>query len=160
MAIFNHFIRKGKSTISTVAKFTDDILTGIKEKQYTIATFIDLKKAFDTVNHNILLQKLPHYGLSPNIVAWLNSYLDQRSQCCTVNGLTSSQLPITCGVPQGAILGPLLFLLYVNDLQECLVHQNVYLYADDTVIYSTDNDVKQAHFQMQSELNNISTWCK
>ena len=82
--------RKGRSTITTVAYFTDDILTGVKDKQYTLATFIDLKKAFDTVNHKILLQKLPHYGLSHNIVTWINSYLSNRSQCCTVNGITSS----------------------------------------------------------------------
>ena len=76
--------------------------------------------------------------LHGSIVTWIKGL----NAVCTVNGLTSSQLPITYGVPQGSILGSLLFLLYVNDLQEWLVHQHVYLYADDTVIYSTENDVK------------------
>ena len=152
--------RKGRSTTATVANFTDDILTGMKDKQYTVATFIDLKKAFDTVNHKIRLQKLPHYGLSPNIIAWIRSYLLNRSQCCTVNRITSSNLEIKCGVPQGSILGPLLFLLYINDLQDKLSHPNVYLYADDTVIYSTNEDLRLAHYRVQTELNHVLSWCE
>ena len=114
--------RKGRSTISTIAKFTDDILLGINEKEYTVASFIDLRKAFDTINHNILLKKLPHFGINVNVMKWIRNYLLNRKQKCTVNGITSRELDIRCGVPQGSILGPLLFLLYINDLDNSLIH--------------------------------------
>ena len=151
--------RKGRSTISTIAAYTDDILLGIKDKQYTLAAYIDFKKAFDTVDHKILLKKLSHYGFSLNHINWLESYLSGRHQCCTVNGVTSSKLPISCGVPQGSILGPLLFLLYINDLYEVLHDQNVYLYADDTVIFSTNSDLRLALLGVQRELTNVLSWC-
>ena len=77
--------RKNNTTISTTAKFIDDILLGMNEKQYTVATFIDLKKAFDTINHNILIRKLPHFGINDNIVIWVKNYLTNRKQKCTVN---------------------------------------------------------------------------
>ena len=96
--------RKGKSTISTVASLTDDILLGLNDKEYTVASFIDLKKAFDTINHEILLKKLPHFGLNQNLIDWIENYLTNRLQKCTVNEITSEVKPITCGVPQGSIL--------------------------------------------------------
>ena len=117
--------RKGKSTISTVVDYTDNILTGLKDKEYTIAAYIDFKKAFDTVNHTILFKKNSHFGLSQGIADWIGSYISNRMQCCTVNGLTSSILPIKCGVLQGSILDPMFFLLYINDLSDKLEHTNV-----------------------------------
>ena len=86
--------RKGKSTISTVATLTDDILMGLNDKKFSIAAFIDLKKAFDTINHDILLKKLPHFGLNGNLITWIANYLTNRVQRCTVNGLTSETRPI------------------------------------------------------------------
>ena len=151
--------RKGKSTIDTVAKFTDDILLGINEKEYTLAAFIDLKKAFDTVNHEILIKKLPHYGLSQNTVQWIKSYLDNRSQKCTVNGITSPELVINCGVPQGSILGPMLFLIYINDIAQNLTCTKFRLYADDTVLYMSDSDEHNAHAGLQHDLYSLTEWC-
>ena len=108
--------RKGRSTIGTVAELTDDILLGLNNKNYTLAAFIDLRKAFDTVSHDILAKKMTKFGLHDNIINWLKDYLTKRQQRCKVNGLTSDYLDISCGVPQGSILGPMLFLMYINDI--------------------------------------------
>ena len=151
--------RKKRSTISTTAKFTDDILLGINEKQYTVASFIDLKKAFDTINHQILIKKLPHFGININARSWITNYLENRKQKCTVNVKTSCKLDITRGVPQGSILGPLLFLLYINDIDQDLLHSKVQLYADDTVIYACHEQEEVAHLWVSEDLNLLTKWC-
>ena len=94
-----------------------------------------MQKAFGTVNHSILLQKLEHYGIRDNALQWFKSYLNERSQYVIVNGDASDVRPITCGVPQGLVLGPLLFLIYVNDLPNASKLLRFYLFADDTSIY-------------------------
>ena len=151
--------RKGRSTIATVADLTDEVLLGLNSKEYTLASFIDLKKAFDTINHRILLKKLPFFGLNNSIINWIGNYLTNRSQRCTVNGTTSGELAITCGVPQGSILGPLLFLLYVNDVNTNLLHTNVLLYADDTVIFAKHEDEGMAHLWVSMDLFLLQKWC-
>ena len=151
--------RKGKSTIGTIADLTDDILLGINDKEYTLASFIDFKKAFDTINHKILLQKLPYFGLSNTMINWIGNYLTNRRQRCTVNGTSSGELTITCGVPQGSILGPLLFLMYVNDVSTNLLHTKVLLYADDTVIFARHKDEGMAHLWVSHDLILLQEWC-
>ena len=106
--------RKGFSTTSTIAKLTDDIYSAINNSELTLAVFIDFKKAFDTLDHNILLLKMKHLGLKDNAIKWFKNYLHGRTQCTVANDITSDPLPITCGVPQGSILGPLLFLCYIT----------------------------------------------
>ena len=127
--------RKGHSTISTIAEFTDDLFEDINNNKLTLATFIYLRKAFDTVNHFILLQKLLKLGIKGKIFEWAKSYLSKRSQCTIVNGTRSDVLGVECGVPQGSILGPLMFLIYINDLGRECDTLNTRFYADDTVIY-------------------------
>ena len=111
---------------------------------FGVGVFIDLQKAFDTVNHSILLQKLEHYG-----IRGVASYLSGRKQYVSVNDHTSAKLEITCGVPQGSVLALLLFLIYINDLPNVSKYISFYLFADDTDIYFKLHDL--AHLQKKYE---------
>ena len=120
-----------------IAKLTDDIYSAINNSELTLAVFIDFKKAFDTLDHNILLLKMKHLGLKDNAIKWFKNYLHGRTQCTVANDITSDPLPITCGVPQGSILGPLLFLCYINDLSSTIKTAKHNLYADDTAVHQS-----------------------
>ena len=114
-----------------------------KYGKYCCGVFIDLKKAFDTVNHEILLFKLEHYGIRNNMLKWFESYLRDRKQYVYFNGVSSATLNLSCGVPQGSVLGPLLFLLYINDLPNISDKLQFFLFADDTnLYYESDNLVE------------------
>ena len=122
--------------------------------------FIDLKKAFDTVNHDILLSKLEHYGIRGTLLNWFRSYLTGRKQYVTVNGENSKLLDITCGVPQGSVLGPLLFLIYINDLPNVSEKLKIFLFADDTNIYFESKNLKELEKTINNELKHLSLWLK
>ena len=151
--------RANHSTTNTISKFTENIYKGINEGELTIAPYIDLKKAFDTVNHKILLQKLGKLGIQNNNLKWLRNYLSNRSQSTLANGILSTSNRITCGVPQGSVLGPLLFV-YVNDLSSILSNSGQYLYADDTVIYRSGSDLQDTTNLLQTDLNSFGSWYK
>ena len=104
------------STGHSLIEISEEIKESIDNGKYGCGIFIDLKKAFDTVNHKVLLTKLEHYGIRGVLLNWFESYLTERKQYVFYNGVASEMEVITCGVPQGSVLGPLLFLLYVNDL--------------------------------------------
>ena len=122
------------------------------------AVFIDLAKAFDTVNHKILLKKLDYIGIKGNLHKILENYLCNRKQTPTVNSCISKSRNITCAVPQGSILGPLLFSIYVNDLSSVLKNCKYQLYADDTVIYHTDINVEDSKTNLEQNLERFTDW--
>ncbi len=119
---------------------------------------MDFAKAFDTVNHNILLSKLNHYGIRGTALQLIQSYLTDREQCVQLNNVTSDFDTIKHGVPQGSILGPLLFLLYINDIAESSPLLKFYLFADDTTIFLSDSDIKRLELTLNNELKNVSNW--
>ena len=151
--------RKRHSTLSSITEFTNDIFHAVNNKNITIATFFDLKKAFDTVNHSILINKLSKMGIIGNLLDWIENYLFNRYQKTICNGKLSSKQKIVCGVPQGSILGPLLFLVYINDLESQLDDVNFQLYADDTVIYCSGKNSCDVKTKLQKCFNKFINWC-
>ena len=128
------------------------------QRQIEFSGLLDLSKAFDTVDHAILLDKLTKYGLNEEAVRWFKSYLSDRRQQCLVNGHLSSSRLIKCGVPQGSILGPLLFIIYINDLPDCLKYSKPRMYADDTNITTTGKSITETIQVTNSDLENITEW--
>ena len=152
--------RKNNSTVNSISEFTHEIFTAINNKYISLATFIDFSKAFDTVNHTILLEKMKIYRIKNENFQWIQNYLTNRQQSTIVNGIASDKMDITCGVPQGSILGPLLFLIYINDLSCIATNTSMYLYADDTVLLTNDDNIDDCKNSMQRDIIKIANWCR
>ena len=148
---------KNKSSELAVSDFTNETLKSFDGRKFTLAIFLDLSKAFDTVNHRILLEKLYHYGIKGSVHAWFASYLSNRTQYVVFNDCNSSKRTIAHGVPQGSILGPILFLLYINDIvnASCL---SFTLYADDTCCYASGHSIIDLINSTNSEMTSIRRW--
>ena len=150
--------RPNLSTNIALTRVTEEILINIDNKLITGAVFIDLRKAFDTVDHTLLIAKLKNIGFSAPVINWFTSYLSSRTVVTSINNITSTPKPVTVGVPQGSILGPLLFLIFINDLPQCLKHCKSILYADDTLLYYAGRTENDLQVKINEDLNSLSQW--
>ena len=144
--------RASHSIDHALVSLTEAIKSSLDNRKFGCGLFIDLQKAFDAVNHNILSMKLEHYGIRGTALNWFESYLSDRKQYVSVNGSNSSHLSVTCGVPQGSVLGPLLFLIHINDLPLSSPKLAFYLFADDTNIYYEAESLDQLQSVVNKEL--------
>ena len=155
-----HGFIKGRSTCSQMLNFVHEIGNSLDNSGQTDTIYLDFSKAFDTVSHSYLLQKLKLFGLSDGLLKWFHSYLSNRFQRVVVNGGTSDWLPVHSGVPQGSILGPLLFCIFIDDMPRVIRSSNLLLYADDTKCYKNINSIGDC-FDLQADLDLLLEWsCK
>ena len=150
--------QENHSVDHTLISMTEVVRSTLDNKKYGCGIFIDLHKAFDTVNHNILLSKLECYGIRGNALRWFDSYLSDRTQYVSNNGTNSDCMNVTCGVPQGSVLGPLLFLIFINDLPNVSRKLKFYLFADDTNIYYDTETLDKLVKTVNIELKFVKRW--
>ena len=150
--------RQYHSTHHALITLVDKITKSLDSGDIVIGVFLDLKKAFDTVDHTILFKKIHQYGIRGNLNKWFENYLANRSQYVSYNGKTSDIQNVSCGVPQGSILGPLLFILYINDFSNVSDILYYVLFADDTNVFLNGRDIHKLINTMQQELLKLHTW--
>ena len=151
---------KGHSTTDTICNLVSEVLTAFEAGQFLLAVFIDLRKAFDTCSHSVILQKLECLGVTGTELSWFRDYLSNRCQYVHFDGHTSDLKEVDTGVPQGSLLSVLLFQLIVNDMHRCLKYCTSILYADDTTFLITGKMLRFMRCKMQYDLNALSEWLK
>ena len=146
------------STEHAVLSIIDQVQLAIEDHVYSCGIFLDFSKAFDTVNHQILLTKLDYFGIRGVVKDWFTSYLRNRTQFVSLGAVTSDIQPVSCGVPQGSVLGPLFFLIYVNDFHNCSKLLDFHLFADDANLFLQHRDINMLESLINSELEKVHTW--
>ena len=146
------------STSHALLDLVEEITSSIDAKKISIGVFIDLKKAFDTVNHDLLIGKLEYYGIRGIAQEWLKSYLKDRKQFVQIDECASTLLSVTCRVPQGSILGPKLFILYINDICNASTILKFILFADDTNVFYSGVDIQTLCECISRELGKLHVW--
>ena len=152
--------RAKHSTNHALFSLTEMIREALDSSNFACGIFIDLQKAFDTVDHQILLKKMEHYGIRGLANNWFKSYLTNRQQFVSINGFNSSKQTMKYGVPQGSVLGPLLFLIYINDLHQAILFSNVHHFADDTNLLVVGKTLKKIQKQINIDLKFLCKWLK
>ena len=156
---FQFGFQENHSVDHALISIIEAIRNTLDDRKYVCGVFIDFQQAFDTVNHDILLSKLEHYGIRGTPLMWFQSYLSDRYQYVSINGESSNLMQITCGVPQGSVLGPLLFLLlFINDLPNVSKKLQFYLFADDTNIYYESESPEKLAKKVNNELRYVKRW--
>ena len=155
---FQFGFRVGHSTNHALLSLTEKVREALDSGKFACGVFIDLQKAFDTVDHSILLTKLKHYGIKGIANDWFRSYLTGRSQYTSVNGFDSEHRDMNYGVPQVSVLGPLLFLIYINDLHNAIKFSTFHHFADDINLLITNVSIKKIQIQMNLDLNFLCKW--
>ena len=151
--------RKNYSIEQAILELTDNLKMKIDSNEAIICSiFLELSKAFDTVNHQILLQKLYRYGIRGVPLQWFKSYLESRTQYVEVKNVKSN-LSIQCVVPQGSNLGPLRFLIYIKDMPKCLEKANIRTFADDTTLLYSSNSLQDLEKTINEEFNHLLSYC-
>ena len=151
--------RSGHSTFDALNLFSSNLFSSLDKSLSVLAVFVDFSKAFDTVNHSILLDKLYHYGIRSPIHAWFKDYLSNRTLQTVYDGHTSSQCNMYLGVPQGSVLGPILFLIYINDITNIFHKAETILFADDMTLYITGPNPETLIATVNQELDKLNHWC-
>lgn len=152
--------REAHSTCLAIMDLIDEISEALDNKEVAVGVFMDLSKAFDTLNHDILLDKLNIYGIRGTMNDWFRSYLRNRKQFVQIGQTKSSLQPICCGVPQGSILGPILFILYINDVVNASRLANTVMFADDTNLFFCGHDMDLLVVRVNEEVKKVSHWFK
>lgn len=150
--------RKKSNTLSATIDLVTKLKNKVDKKQISLGVFIDLKKAFDTISHDLLLDKLHSIGINGKAHSMLKSYLTNRSQVVKMGNFQSEPRQITCGVPQGSILGPLLFIVYINNIFELDLKGEIMLYADDTCLFYFGHSIDVVIEEAQKDLNLLNIW--
>ncbi len=159
---FQSGFRACHSTLTALLKVTDDLFKIIDNSEISLLILLDFSKAFDMVNHNLLLAKMKWLGVHESALEWFRSYLSGRYQKVVIKDDHSQWMQVCNGVPQGSILGPLLFTVLVCDLNKCISTGNIHMYADDTQLYynTNVNNLNHTIVKANAELNNIAQYCK
>ena len=150
--------RKKHSTNHAILSILEDIKNNLDINNFVCGVFIDLEKAFDTVNHDILIRKLDFYGIRGTSNCWFKSYLSARRQRVKYKDCFSENQNISCGVPQGSILGPLLFLIYINDMNTAIKNSTTFHFADDTYLKYSSSCENNIRNKINEDLSLIFEW--
>ena len=152
--------RKARSTTDAIMDLTGNIVDGLNKKMFTIALFLDMSKAFDTIKHETLLKKMELYGIRGISLDWFKSYLTDRNIRVLFKESLSEKYEVKFGTPQGSVLGPLLYIILTNDMPKCLKFTRAVMFADDTTIYATGSNVRFLYRKINEDLNKITQWFK